>query len=126
MLVGLVAQVDGFHIQFDREFVDGLLQSKGALRMTRSAHRRSRTCINENIAFFGVQRSGLVEIRRGAGTAGAGAASRGAIRDEMDRGDRTILFRSDAQRLIGAGPVADGEMLLLAIEHEPDRRARLI
>ena len=43
--------------------------------------------------------------------------------DQVDRGDGAVFLRADAQSLIGAGPIADGKMLLLAIEHQPHRRA---
>ncbi len=126
MLIRLIAQVDGVHAELHRQLVHGLLQGEGALRMTRSAHGRRRTGVDEDVVLFRVQGSRFVEVRRWPGAASARAASRGAVGDQMDGGDGAVLLRSDAQRLVGTGAIADGEMLLLAIEHQPHRCARLL
>ena len=123
ILVDAVAEVEEVHVEALGEFVDGLLQGESPLGMTGSAEGGGRTGVDEDVVFFGVQRGPFIEVRGRTGASGSGAAAGGAVADELNGGDGAVFLRADAEALIGAGTIADGEMLLLAVEHEANRRS---
>ena len=90
--------------------------------MARGAKCGRWTGVDEDVVLLGVQRGPLIQVGRRAGASSAGAAARGAEADELNGGDGAVFLRADAEALIGTGAVADGEMLLFAVEHEANRR----
>src|ERR1035438_7285309 len=93
--------------------------------MSRSAERSRWTGVDEDVILLGMERSPLVKVCGGAGTTSSGAAAGGAVADELNGGDGAVLLRAYAESLIGTGAIADGEMFLLAIEHESNRGSGL-
>jgi len=75
VLVNAVAEVQEVDVESNSEFVNRLLKCKSPLRMAGSAERSRGTGVDEDVVLLGMQRSPLVKIGGGTGTAGSGAAA---------------------------------------------------
>src|SRR6185369_9673903 len=89
------------------------------------AEGSARAGVGEHVVVFG--RDIRDRIHGGVAEADAGARSHaaGAITLDVQCCDGSVAFGTQLQALKGAGSVADSDVLLAAIEHEPHRRSGL-
>ena len=98
-----------------------MFEGESPLRMTGSAEGGRRAGVNEDVVFLDVQGGPFIEIGHRTGAARSAAAASGSVADELHGGDGAVLLRANAKTLVGAGTIADREMFLLAVKHEPHR-----
>ena len=82
-----------------------------------------RPGVDEHVVLRGGEIRAGVQPLGEVADAGADADPRGAIFEQGDRGQRAVAARANAQVLPGGRTVAAVELFLLAIEHQPHRRA---
>ena len=121
--IDAIAQHQRIDRQLFRQFIDDLFERERAWRIARAAHRAAGAGIDEDVVLLDIEIRALVHRLRDIADAGADGRSRRAIGVERDRAERAVLARADLQPLECSRAVARVELFLVAIEHEPDRRA---
>jgi hypothetical protein len=104
------------------ELVEDRLQGEGPLRVPGCAKGARRPEVGEDVGVLEEQVGHVVDVARRSGRARAAADAAGAVGDHVEGGELALAGGASAHALDGVGAVAGAEVLLLAVEHDPDRR----
>ena len=117
-------ELERIHLQRVREFVHQHLGVETPLRMARRAHRPCGTRVREDVLVAAATIRDAVDVRQRETRTDAGAT--GAPRLGIERGDDAVGIDPGLDARERRGPIADRQMLFLAIEHHLHRRAGLL
>ena len=123
--VDLLAQRERIHIELVGQLVERLLEREDSLHLPGRAKRGARAGVGEDVVVLYGAGSGSDTSRCGEADARARGHAAGAVTLDLQRRQRAVALRAELEALNAARPVADADVLLAAIEHQPHRRARL-
>src|SRR5262249_775285 len=123
----LPPQLEGIHAELLRQLVHGRLDGEGALRMAGRAQGRGGPGVREDVVLLDqAVRRVRIEGTRGPARARATRDAGRAERAGVDGGGHAVPLRPPPHRQERRRRVARAEVLLVAGQHELDRRARLL
>ena len=126
----LAADDERIDAEFGRQVIHGELGQQAALWVAGGAHRpgAARVCARDSVFPLPVRDGVEVNVGQCLEVDRRPARGRalGAVAIHVEGCDGTVFRASDLDRAVDARPVARGGDLLLAVEHDLDRRAGLL
>src|SRR5207247_1107654 len=109
--VVLLAELQRIDAEFFGQLIDRLLQGEDGLRVPGRPERRRGAGVGEDVVVLGADGRAGVHVLRRTARSRAGADAAGAVIDQVNREQFPLFVRGDLVFLIGAGPIADAQVL---------------